>query len=223
MQRTFFITGTDTGAGKTVLTALLARHLRRRGVNAAAFKPLCSGGRDDARLIFAAMDGALPLDDINPWHFRAALAPALAAKREGKTVTLEQVAACLRAQRKKHEVNLIEGAGGLLSPLGKGFDSRDLIRALRATPVIVSQNQLGVVNHLLLTLSALPGNYRAKARVVLMTPARTDSSAAANAKLLGKFFPPEKIFALPWFGNTFDVAAALKNSAVRRTLRNLIG
>ena len=81
MKQTFFITGTDTGTGKTVLTALLVKFLRGRGVHAAALKPICSGGRSDARKLFAVMDGSLPLDKINPWHFRAAIAPLLAARR----------------------------------------------------------------------------------------------------------------------------------------------
>ena len=80
MKQTLFITGTDTGVGKTVLTALLTRFLRERGVNAAAFKPICSGGRDDACTLHAAMAGALTLAAINPWYFRAAIAPSLAAR-----------------------------------------------------------------------------------------------------------------------------------------------
>jgi dethiobiotin synthetase len=87
-RTTFFITGTDTGAGKTVLTALLARYLRERGVRTAALKPVCSGGRDDARVLRAASAGALALDKINPWHFRAPIAPLLAARREQKHVRL---------------------------------------------------------------------------------------------------------------------------------------
>jgi len=83
-QMTIFITGTDTGVGKTVLTVLLAQFLRQRGVNAAALKPICSGGRDDARKIFTAVSGALSLDEINPWHFRAPIAPLLAARKENK-------------------------------------------------------------------------------------------------------------------------------------------
>ena len=130
----FFITGTDTGAGKTVLTALLARFLRERGVNVAALKPVCSGGRDDARALQAALGGALSLDEINPWHFRPPIAPVLAARRERKRVTLADVLAHVRAMQKRFDVVLIEGAGGLLSPLGENFDSRDLLTALRATP-----------------------------------------------------------------------------------------
>ena len=83
MTHTYFITGTDTGVGKTVLTSLLTRFLRAGGVPAAALKPICSGGRADARALHAAMNGALSLDEINPWHFRAAVAPALAAPAEG--------------------------------------------------------------------------------------------------------------------------------------------
>jgi len=67
-RTTFFITGTDTGVGKTVLTALLTRHLRERGVNAVALKPVCSGDRADARALHAASAVALTLDEINPWH-----------------------------------------------------------------------------------------------------------------------------------------------------------
>lgn len=216
MAQTLFITGTDTGIGKTVLTALLARFLRARGVHAAALKPICSGGRDDARKIFAAMNGALSLDEINPWHFRAAIAPLLAARREKKSVRLAQIVAHVRATRQKSDLVLVEGAGGLLSPLGENFNSRDLIVALRAMPVIVAANKLGAVNHLLLTLAALPENLRTQAKVVLMTPPKPDAATATNGKLLAQFFPAENIFALPWLGKKFEPAAALKNPRVRK-------
>jgi len=217
----FFITGTDTGVGKTVLTALLARFLRERGVKVAALKPLCSGGRDDALALHAALGGALTLDEINPWHFRAAIAPVLAAKLEKRTVKLAAVLAHLRATRGKFDATLVEGAGGLLSPLGENFDSHDLIVALRATPIIVAQNKIGAVNHILLTLAALPKNLRAKAKVVLMSPPKPDAATASNAKLLGEFFPPEKIFPLPWLGEKFEPARVLKSPQVRRTLGKL--
>jgi len=222
MPSTFFITGTDTGVGKTVLTALLAAHLRSQKTRVAAFKPVCSGGRDDAEKIRAALGGALTLDEINPWHFRAAIAPALAARREKKSVALAPVLAHVRATQRDFAVTLVEGAGGLLSPLGEDFDSRDLLLALRATPIIVAQNKLGAVNHLRLTLEALPKNYRARARIVLMAPAKPDTATKTNAKLLGGFFPPEKILTLPWLGGKVSIAEVLKNSPVRRTLAALV-
>ncbi len=221
MKRTFFITGTDTGVGKTVLTALLAQFLRARGVKVAALKPVCSGNRDDATLLYEALDGALTLDEINPWHFRAAIAPALAAKLEKKTVTRAQVCAHIRATQTNFDVTLVEGAGGLLSPLGENFDSRDLIIALSAMPIIVAQNKLGAVNHILLTLEALPKNLRNKTKVVLMSPEKPDAAAKSIVKLLEQFLASEKIFALPWLGKKIELKAVLKNPQLRRTLAAL--
>jgi dethiobiotin synthetase len=221
MKQTLFITGTDTGVGKTALTALLVKFLRGRGVNAAALKLICSGGRGDARALHAAMDGVLPLDEINPWHFRAPIAPLLAARRENKCVKLSQVLAHIRAMQKRFDVLLVEGAGGLLSPLGENFNSRDLIVALRATPIVVAQNKLGAVNQILLTLEALSEKFRAQAKVILVSPPKPDSATKSNVKLLGQFLDPAKIFPLPWFGKNFDAKEVLKNSHVRRTLRAL--
>ena len=221
MKPILFITGTDTGAGKTVLTALLAAHLRAQKIRVAALKPVCSGGRDDARKIFAALDGALTLDEINPWHFRAPIAPLLAARREKKSMSRAEVLKHLRAIQKKFDVTLVEGAGGLLSPLGENFDSHDLILALRTTPIVVAQNKLGAVNHLLLTLAALPEDFRAVAKVVLMSPAKSDAATATNAALLAEFFPAKQIFTLPWLRKNFSPTAALKKTAVRRVLEKL--
>lgn len=223
MTRTYFITGTDTGVGKTVLTALLTQFLHAHGVKAAALKPICSGGRDDARALHAAMNGALTLNEVNPWHFRAAVAPSLAARRENKIVTLKQVVASIRATQRKFDVVLVEGAGGLLSPLGEQFDSRDLIVALRAVPLIVAPNQLGMVNHLLLTLEALPRHRRVQAKVVLMSPPKPDTATAANFKLLSQFLSPEKIFSLPWLGHRIAADLIFKKTIVRQTLQSLMG
>ena len=222
MKRTmFFITGTDTGVGKTVLTALLARHLRERGVSAAALKPICSGGRGDARALRAAMNGALTPDEINPWHFRAPIAPMPAARRERRRVGLADVLAHVRTVQRRFDVLLVEGAGGLLSPLGENFDSRDLIAALRATSMVVCPNRLGVVNQVLLTLAALPRSASCRARVVLMSPSKPDAATNTNVGLLAEFFDAKRIFELPWLGRRPDAGKVLKDSRVRRMLRAL--
>jgi dethiobiotin synthetase len=221
MKQALFITGTDTGVGKTVLTTLLVQFLRERGVNTAALKPICSGNRDDARKIFTAMTGTLTLDEINPWHFRTPIAPLLAARRENKKVKLSQALTQIRSMQKRFDVLLVEGAGGLLSPLGENFDSRELIVALRTTPIVVAQNRLGAVNQILLTLQALPKTLRAKTRVVLMSPRNLDATTNSNAKLLAEFFDTERVFQLPRLGGNFAAARVLKNLAVRRTLESL--
>jgi dethiobiotin synthetase len=222
MQQTYFITGTDTEVGITVLTALLARLLTEQGRKVAAFKPICSGGRSDAQALHDALAEKLTLDEINPWHFRAAIAPSLAARLEKKSVSLAQALKHIRARQEGFAVTLVEGAGGLLSPLGNNFNSRDLMLALRAAPIIVAPNKLGVVNHLLLTLEALPPRCRDRAKVVFMSPARADSATATNARLLGEFFPAKQTFALPWLGTRWQTAQAIKMPSVKRLLQALL-
>lgn len=223
MRQTFFITGTDTGVGKTVLAALLTRYWRARGVNAAALKPVASGGRGDARMLQAALAGALTRDEINPWFFPAPLAPLLAARREHRRVSLAAVLAHIRKMQRRFDLVLVEGAGGLLSPLGENFNSRDLITALRATPIVVGPNRIGVLNQVLLTLDALPRAAAARARVVLMSPRWPDAATKTNAGLLADFFNTERIFELPWLGGRRVAERVLVNPRVQRVLRALTG
>ncbi len=221
-RATIFITGTSTGVGKTVLTTLLTAYWRQTGVPVAALKPVCSGGREDAEWLAHAMGGELALDEMNPWHFRAAVAPVLAARSEGRRVVLAEILAHVRAMRRRFAVVLIEGAGGLLSPLGERVDSRDLIVDLRAVPVIVAPNELGVVNQVRLTLAALPLTVRRLAVVVLMDPVRTDASTRTNADLLGEYFDRGRIWLFPRVPQPLDLPGALKNRRVRETLAGII-
>lgn len=216
-----FITGTGTGVGKTLLTALLAAWLRRNGVRVAALKPVCSGGRADAELLATALAGDLALAEINPWHFRAPIAPVLAARREGAVVTRSQIVTHVRALQRRFDLVLIEGAGGLLSPIGENVDSRDLIVALRAIPVIVAPNRLGVVNDLRLTLGALPFAVLKRALVVLMAPETPDAATRGNAGLLGEYFAPGRIVSFPRVLGAADLVKALKVRRVRKALENL--
>ena len=195
--RILFVTGTDTGVGKTVFAAVAAILLRQRGVKVAALKPICSGGRDDARLLHAAAGKVLPLDKVNPWHFRAPLAPLLAARREGKRVRLQQIVAHVWLVARRFDVVIVEGAGGLLSPLGEDCDSRDLIQALKATPLVVCPNKLGAVNQVRLVLEALPRSVAHKARVVLVNPAKPNSASRTNPELLKQFVDSKRLLVLP--------------------------
>jgi dethiobiotin synthetase len=214
--RTFFITGTDTGVGKTVLAGLLTRHLRARGMRVASLKPICSGGRDDARVLRNAAGQTLSLGEVNPWHFRAPLAPLLAARMEQKRVRLHEVVAHVRRVRERFDIVVIEGAGGLLSPLGEDFASRELIVALRATPVIVCPNRLGAVNQTLLAVSALPGELARETRVVLMSPRRADAASLTNAPLLGEFLGRERVQVFPWIAMKSRTARTCGAGVVRR-------
>jgi len=220
MKRILFITGTDTGVGKTVLTSLLAAYLHRQGVRVAALKPVCSGGREDALILKKAMGDTLALDAINPWHFKAPLAPVLAAQREKKRLEIATVLAHIRSIGKFFDVILVEGAGGLLSPLGVDFDSRDLVATLAAQPIIVAPDKLGVVNHILLTLEALPKKARNRAKIVLMAPKKPDSATASNAKLLEQL-SVQIVCRLPWLGDEFSAREVLSRPQIQKVMATL--
>lgn len=222
MQRIIVITGTDTGVGKTVLTALLATHLRASGHSVAAVKPICSGGRDDARVLHRALRGALKFNEINPWHFRAGLAPLLAARMERKRIELREVVAHVHAISQQFQFLLVEGAGGLLSPLGEHFSTRELIGALGADVIVVARNQLGAVNQVRLTLEALPPIVSARVRVVLRSLRGNDTVSRANPKLLGEFMPFEHVHSLPFFARAGQLTKDRLSPRVRRTLNELL-
>lgn len=197
MATIYFITGTDTGVGKTVLTALLLRYLRADGIRAVAVKPLCSGGREDAEALRRAQGGLFTLDEINPWHFRAPLAPVLAARIEGRKVLKQELLSFLEAWAARCDVLLVEGAGGLLSPLGEGFDARDLIDKLSAQTIVAAPNRLGTVNQVRLVLAALPVVSARISRVALMNTGPSTRAMRTNAELLAEYMAPSRIALIP--------------------------
>lgn len=192
-----FITGTDTGVGKTVFTVLLTRALLAAGISVAAVKPFCSGGRADARALHRALAGRLGLDEVNPWHFRPPITPLLAARRAGQRIPLAEVVGHIQRLAANADWTLVEGAGGLLSPLGEGYTARELIVALGATPWVVCANRLGALNQSLLTLAALPSASRKKARLILMAPRQNLACAASNRDLLREMLGSSRVIAIP--------------------------
>ena len=109
-----FITGTDTGAGKTVLTALLLAHLRSQGVNALAMKPVCAGSRSDVRLLQSLQPGELSDDEMNPFWYQTPVAPIAAARGYRKKPTQANLKKAIQGLRGRCDILLVEGAGGLI-------------------------------------------------------------------------------------------------------------
>ncbi|MFA6563397.1 MAG: dethiobiotin synthase [Verrucomicrobiia bacterium] len=149
MNRILFITGTDTGVGKTFVTAALVRALRKAGVHTGAVKPFATGSRDDARVLRSAMDGELTLAEINPVFFKRPLAPMVAARLEGKRVPLR-----VGLLAKRFELLLVEGIGGWLVPLTERVTVADWVARQRWPIVIVARAGLGTINHTLLTVES---------------------------------------------------------------------
>ena len=195
-----FVTGTDTGVGKTVLTALLLHHLRRAGVRALAVKPFATGAPTDAVLLDRLQEGALPMPRLNPFRFRTPLAPLVAARREGKSVALGSALTAIRTVRAESGVLIVEGCGGLLTPLGPGYSARELIAELGGRVVVCARNRLGALNQVLLVLEVLRGNGTPAQAVVLMGVRRPDVSARGNVRALEELASPTPIVSLPWLG-----------------------
>lgn len=158
----FFITSVGTEIGKTLVTTLLCRQLIARGQRVEALKPVVSGYSDDdpqsdpARILRALGRGPSPesIAAISPWRFAEPVSPHLAARREGRTVALNDLVAFCRDDQNA-EVRLIEGAGGLMSPIVEGATCLDLIEALSALAVLVTGTYLGAISHTLTALEAL--------------------------------------------------------------------
>lgn len=158
-----FITGTDTGVGKTVVAAGLAACLSTRGLSVGVMKPLESGcPRRGGSLI--PRDGSFlkrmarcpePLDRVVPFRLRHALAPGVAAEMEGVEVDLGRVVAVYKDLARRYRVTIVEGAGGLLVPVAAGAFMADLIRLLKTPVIVVTRADLGTINHTLLTLEYL--------------------------------------------------------------------
>jgi dethiobiotin synthetase len=154
VTRAIFVTGTDTGVGKTHVTALLLAELRRRGVRAAAFKPIAcgTGGRHDAEIYSDLMNREQPLDVLNPIYLRHPLAPSVAAKLERCRIDLKAIRRCYSQLTTHYSPVLVEGAGGLLVPIRDNYFVADLVRDLRLPVLIVARLGLGTINHTLLTV-----------------------------------------------------------------------
>jgi dethiobiotin synthetase len=156
MNAGIFITGTDTGVGKTYVTAALLAELRRRGVRAAAFKPIAcgAGGRRDAEIYAELMNHEQPLDAINPIYLSHPLAPSVAAKLERKRIDMRRVGVAYRRLAADYPIVLIEGAGGLLVPIRENYFVADMAKTLGLPLLVVARLGLGTINHSLLTVRA---------------------------------------------------------------------
>lgn len=150
----FFITGTDTGVGKTYVTKLLVESLRAEGKYAVGFKPISCGDRDDATIL-AAASGNLPIDEVNPLHFSSAVAPHVAALLENKTIDPAGILASYQAVSEKYDPVIVEGAGGWEVPITESYFVSDLAKDLNLPVILIAANRLGALNHILLTLAAI--------------------------------------------------------------------
>ncbi|MEZ5304966.1 MAG: dethiobiotin synthase [Verrucomicrobiales bacterium] len=184
----WFITGTSTGVGKTYATCLLLRSLREAGVRAVGYKPVCSGGREDAEALRQAGEPGPSLDEINPVHFKAALSPYAAALIENRPLAWAALVDGYRALAADYPAVLVEGAGGWQVPLCPGKTIADLAADLALPVLIVADNRLGALNHTILTARAIEAAGLRCAGIVLNhTEEERDAASISNAAILSEF------------------------------------
>ncbi len=152
MHKTFFITGTDTGVGKTVATLTIGALLKARGFDVGVFKPVQSGV-GDAEFLKRHLGISDTLREINPYFAKEPLSPHLAFARAGIKIAPGAIVGAHRQLQARHDVLLVEGAGGLLVPITNKYQMADLARDIDAELIIVARLGLGTINHTLLTIN----------------------------------------------------------------------
>ena len=213
-----FVTGTDTGVGKTYVAALIARSLAAGGHHVGIYKPAASGCRyedrgliaDDAVALWNAAGRPADLEHVCPQRFAAPLAPHLAARAEGKQLDAALLRRGIEYWQSRSEIIIVEGAGGLMSPMGDHEYVADLAEEFGFPLVVVSRNVLGTINHTLQTLIAAAafGEGLPIAGVVLnhpSPPSADDASLATNrAELAARCLPPI-LAEVGWNADRFDL------------------
>jgi dethiobiotin synthetase len=159
--RGIFVTGTDTGVGKTRVAAALLRALVAHGVRAVGMKPVAAGVAPDlgmnadVALLLAAGNVAAARDDVNPYALTAAIAPHVAAARDGRVIELSTIAAAYARLAQQADAIVVEGAGGAMVPLDARHDMLDIARVLALPVLLVVGVRLGCLNHARLSAVAI--------------------------------------------------------------------
>ncbi len=215
-DRGLFITGTDTGVGKTYVAAMIARQLAAEGRRVGVYKPTASGCRpegdqlisDDALELWQSAGRPGSLEQVCPQRFLAPLAPPVAAQAEGRQVDACLLRSGLTYWLERSEVVLVEGVGGLFSPISAEDLVADLAADFGFPLLVVSRNVLGTINHTLLTLAAAR-SYRRPLRVagiVLNCPTvpPDDQSLATNREQLARWCDAPVLAEVGWQAQKFD-------------------
>ena len=198
-QRGIFVLGTGTEVGKTVVCAYLTRLLIDQGKQLVPIKPVCSGGRSDAEILHRACREQATIDEINPWWFEEAVTPMVAARNIDKPLKKDVLLAAMK-NRISGKAALVEGAGGMMSPIADAYTNIDLAEDLQLPCLLVGVNRLGVINEVLLALSELKHREVHCAGVLLNQPEEADSSSETNPLIIQEMGSGIPVEVIPWLG-----------------------
>ena len=200
MSQGIFITGTDTGCGKTYVTALLAKFFAENGLDVGVMKPISAGPllENDAVWLKKELKLQDPIELINPIRLKYPLAPYPAAKREGKKVDLRLVTAAYKKLCRRHELVLVEGIGGVAVPLTRTYAVIDLMHDMELPAIIVARAGLGTINHTLLTINALRQEGIPILGVVMNGFRGKELSEKSNAEMIRRLGRVEILAKIPY-------------------------
>ena len=182
-----FITGTDTGVGKTHTAVQLLRLLRASGRRCAGMKPICCGDRRDAEFLLAAGSEGLRIEEINPVWLKAPVAPLVGSLMEEWNIDIERILTAFRALQNRVEHVIVEGVGGWLVPIRSDYFMSDLAAEMSLPVLVVAQNRLGCLNHTALTVRSIAEHRLRCSGVVLNgVPETNDIASMTNLDILKK-------------------------------------
>ena len=217
MARAILVTGTNTAVGKTWVAAALARALTGAGLRVLAVKPVETGCDDapsaseDGAILAGATGQREPARALRRFH--AAIAPAQALEREDGSLDFDELVLELERYEAAADVLIIEGVGGLLSPITWEWNIADLAGALGAHALIVASDRHGSINHTLLTLGAAELAGLTVLGVVLTSPRVPDASTGGNAAAIARLSGTARVHVTPWTDDPDTAAAALRDVA----------
>ena len=224
MSSAFFVTGTDTGVGKTLVTCALLHATRRLGLTAVGMKPIAAGVEDDGRnddvvQLLAASSVQPPLEWVNPYLYVPPIAPHIAAAEAGRPIAIEVIRQAFERLRPLADVVWVEGVGGFRVPLDARTDTADLAQRLAAPVVLVVGMRLGCLNHALLTAEAISNRGLTLAGWVAN---RIDPAMArfeANLETLQTCLNASLLGVVPYGARPDQAAPGLRLSALPELLR----
>ncbi len=220
MSRIIFITGTDTGVGKTVLTTILLAHLRESGVRALAMKPFCCGGIEDMESFRRIQGNELTPTLLNPVYLKESLAPLAATRTRGGTFPISKAQEAIRTAGNMCDCLLVEGVGGVLVPLAPKVLMADFMASVNCDIVLVARNELGTLNHTLLSVEALQSRGMKRVKIILMGQKQNDHSVKTNMTVLKKCTENMEIFSVPFF-TAIERSSRLNFSMAKKNKKTL--
>jgi dethiobiotin synthetase len=173
-----FITGTDTGVGKTYTAARLLQVLRALGESCAGMKPICCGDRRDAELLLAAGSHGLTIDDVNPVWLKTPAAPMVGSSMEKVDIDVDHILSAFHSLQNRVEHVIVEGVGGWMVPIRRDYFVSDLAALMKLPVLAVAYNRLGCLNHAVLTVQSILGHGLRCVGLVLNNAQATDDVAA---------------------------------------------